>query len=141
MKPTQTLGLALASLFSYQSMATELCIEVDNIQTLQGTIRTVVVDSKAGFDGEAKPVGAFVVPASQSSLSVCIDGFAEGEYALRVMQDVDGDEELATNLIGAPAEPWGTSNNAKGSFGPPKWKQARFELKGERVIQNITLNN
>ena len=141
MKHTQTLGLAFASLFSYQSMATELCIEVDNIQTLQGTIRTVVVDSKAGFDGEAKPAGAFVVPASQSSLSVCIDGFAEGEYALRVMQDVDGDEELATNLIGAPAEPWGTSNNAKGSFGPPKWKQARFELKGERVIQNITLNN
>ena len=135
------LAMTLIASASTQLSAGELCIEIDGIKDLKGTIRTVIVDSKDGFDGGASPVGAFVLPAHSTTMGVCVNGLNEGEYALRIMHDVDGDEELDTNLLGMPSEPWGTSNNAKGSFGPPKWEDARFELGASSLTQNIQLNH
>jgi uncharacterized protein (DUF2141 family) len=63
-----------------------------------------------------------------------------GTYALRVMHDRNGNQTLDSNLVGMPTEPWGFSNNAAGSFGPPGWDDARFEL-GDDQRQTITLNH
>jgi uncharacterized protein (DUF2141 family) len=32
------------------------------------------------------------------------------------------------SFVGKPKEPFGFSNGATGNFGPPKWRDARFEL-------------
>ena len=37
-------------------------------------------------------------------------------------------------MVGMPKEPWGMSNNARGNFGPPKFEDARFELKGDTSL-------
>jgi uncharacterized protein (DUF2141 family) len=63
-----------------------------------------------------------------------------GEYALSVFHDVDGDGRMARNFFGLPKEPAGLSNNAVPRFGPPKWKDARFELRDKPVTQRIRLN-
>lgn len=63
-----------------------------------------------------------------------------GEYALSVFQDVDGNGEMARNFMGIPKEPAGLSNNAVARFGPPKYKDAKFEIADQPVEQRIKLN-
>lgn len=65
----------------------------------------------------------------------------EGEYAIYLFQDKDNNNELKSNWIGIPKEPVGTSNNAKGSMGPPKYKDALFIVTTQPHIQDINLAN
>ena len=40
---------------------------------------------------------------------------------------------MDTNFLGIPKEPIACSNNAKGSFGPPKFKDAKFAIAEEET--------
>jgi len=61
-----------------------------------------------------------------------------GTYAVTVYHDVNDNQKLDTNWIGIPKEPVAISNNAKGRLGPPKWKDASFELR--EATQELTVN-
>ena len=49
-----------------------------------------------------------------------------GSYAISGFQDFDGNGIMSGNFLGIPKEPFGFSNNARGKFGPPKWRDAVF---------------
>jgi len=51
-----------------------------------------------------------------------------GLYAVSGFQDIDGNLVMSGNFLGIPKEPFGFSNNAKGKFGPPKWRDAVFNF-------------
>ncbi|MBT8261203.1 MAG: DUF2141 domain-containing protein [Bacteroidia bacterium] len=57
----------------------------------------------------------------------------DGIYAISCYHDEDDNGELNMFLGMIPSEPYGTSNNARGFFGPPKWEDARFELRDGEV--------
>lgn len=61
-----------------------------------------------------------------------------GTYAISVYHDADDDGELDT-LLGIPTEDTGRSNDAPARFGPPKWEDAKFEVKAGTVKQIINL--
>lgn len=107
---------------------TVLHLSIDNIRTDQGPVMVEILNSEAAFDGKAPAISSLILPAREGSISAVIDALPAGEYAIRVMHDVDSDGELKTNMVGMPKEPWGISNNAAGRFGPPKWEDARFTL-------------
>ncbi|MFK7914163.1 MAG: DUF2141 domain-containing protein [Pseudomonadales bacterium] len=106
----------------------ELHLSIDNIRTDQGPIMIQVMNSEAAFNGKAAAIASLILPAREGSVSAVLNALPAGEYAIRVMHDVDGDGELKTNMVGMPKEPWGISNNAAGRFGPPQWEDARFTL-------------
>jgi uncharacterized protein (DUF2141 family) len=63
-----------------------------------------------------------------------------GEYAASVFLDTNGDGKLDTNAIGGAKEPWGVSQNAKSKrFGPPLYKDAKFNYQGGPVTLKIQL--
>ena len=62
----------------------------------------------------------------------------EGTYAISFIHDENDNGKMDTNFMGIPKEDYGCSNNAKGFMGPPKWKDAKFELKSDKTI-DITL--
>lgn len=62
----------------------------------------------------------------------------DGTYAISVFHDEDNDGELDT-ILGIPREDTGSSNDAPARFGPPKWEDAKFEVKGGTVKQIINL--
>jgi uncharacterized protein (DUF2141 family) len=63
----------------------------------------------------------------------------DGTYAISVFHDKNEDEKLNT-FLGIPTENYAASNNAPSKFGPPKWKDAKFEVRnGEIVKQKISL--
>jgi len=63
-----------------------------------------------------------------------------GSYAISVVYDEDSDGELDLNLFGIPSEGFGFSNDARASFGPPKWRKTRFEISEGTTAINIRLD-
>lgn len=57
----------------------------------------------------------------------------DGVYAISCYHDEDSNGELNMRMGIIPSEPYGTSNNARGFMGPPKWKDAKFEVKNGEV--------
>jgi uncharacterized protein (DUF2141 family) len=54
-----------------------------------------------------------------------------GEYAASVFLDKNSNGKLDTNAIGSAKEPWGVSRNAAHKrFGPPLYKDAKFDYEG-----------
>ena len=51
-----------------------------------------------------------------------------GTYALSLYHDENNNGMLDTNFFGIPKEPYGFSNDARGTFGPPKYTAAQFEF-------------
>ena len=63
-----------------------------------------------------------------------------GEYAASVFLDKNGNGKLDTNAIGSPKEPWGVSQGAQSKrFGPPLYKDAKFNYEGGAVTIPIEL--
>ena len=63
-----------------------------------------------------------------------------GEYAASVFLDKNGNGKLDTNAIGSAKEPWGVSRNAAHKrFGPPLYKDAKFDYQGGPVTVEIEL--
>lgn len=51
-----------------------------------------------------------------------------GEYAVSIFHDKNGNGKFDMFLGFLPKEDYGCSNQAKGSFGPPTWIDAKFTL-------------
>jgi len=63
-----------------------------------------------------------------------------GEYAASVFLDRNRNGKLDTNAIGSAKEPWGVSQDAKSKrFGPPLYKDAKFDYRGGAVTITIKL--
>ena len=95
------------------------------------------------FDSEEdflkQPVASQAKPVDESGKTVFVlEDLSPKTYAVSVIHDMDSDGELDTGFLGIPSEPVGMSNNAKGRFGPPSFKQCAFELSEDLSIE-ITL--
>ena len=62
-----------------------------------------------------------------------------GEYAIKVYHDANNDDKLNKNFLGMPTEEYGFSNNARGSFGPPSWDDAKFMFNSAKDTLHITI--
>lgn len=56
----------------------------------------------------------------------------KGSYALSAFHDQNANGKLDTNFIGLPIEDYGASRNARGTFGPPSFDDAKFSYGGGR---------
>ena len=117
----------------------ELRVEISNVGTSEGMLYIQILAGEEAFKASAPAIAQFILPAAEPVVAFTLDSLPAGDYAIRVMHDLDGDGELATNMVGMPKEPWGISNNAKGRFGPPKWDAAHFTFPAV-ATQTIELN-
>jgi uncharacterized protein (DUF2141 family) len=51
-----------------------------------------------------------------------------GKYAISSFYDANNNTKLDKNFLGAPTEKYGFSNNARGTFGPPDFKDQLVEV-------------
>ena len=63
-----------------------------------------------------------------------------GDYAIAVHHDENSNDEVDTNFIGIPTEDMGASNNAKGSFGPPSFEDAKFSFRSKEKTLKINMD-
>ncbi len=114
-----------------------LTINVTNLTTTEGTVMVQIMQGEAQFNGDEPSIASMMSRATDEEMTFSTR-LPAGEYAIRVMHDVNNNGEMDSNFVGMPTEPWAMSNNAKGNFGPPKWEEAKFELNGS-VKQTLPL--
>jgi uncharacterized protein (DUF2141 family) len=69
--------------------------------------------------------------ASKGDLEIVIHDLHAGKYAIASYHDENGNGKLDTNALGIPEEGYGFSNDARGTFGPPKFSEAAFDFDGK----------
>ena len=110
----------------------EACTEirVEGLTVGRGRLQVALFDSEAAFRKDAL-VALTIRVGSASTWRSTLCGLP-AEVAVVVTQDVDGDGELDTNVVGIPREPWGASG--RGTLGPPSWKSARVATTAPVVV-------
>ncbi len=135
-----SLAGGLWALLMTQLLAAQtLTITLDNVATEKGTIMVQVMQGEAEFKGDTPAIASFMQRAQKGTMTFQAS-LPAGEYAFRVMHDVNDNGELDSNFVGMPKEPWAMSNNAKGNFGPPSWKSVKFTVADQPVSQTVKLS-
>jgi len=116
----------------------ELRVRLHGVSEGEGSLVCALFEDEASFDGDRGPLRSAVVPATGESVEWTLE-LPFGAYAVKVYQDLDGDGELDRGPLRAPTEPYGISNDARGTFGPPPWEKARFEVDQPAVSLDISI--
>ena len=106
-----------------------------------GEIHLAIYESAAVFEGDRGDTGGpqtgiftgSIQPAGPEDFTATFK-LPDGTYAVGVFHDVDGDEALSKNFLGIPTEPFGFSNNVRGRFGPPSFKDASISITADMAI-------
>lgn len=110
-------------------------VEIHNFETNDGMALVGLYNSEGTFLKEEYK--GKIVKISNNKAVLSFDGLPDSFYAVTVVHDEDGNEDLTTNFLGIPTERIGSSNDAPARFGPPKWKDAMFEIKNGQIQKKI----
>ena len=70
--------------------------------------------------------------------SITFTNVTPGTYAITLFHDKNGNKTMDFEPNGMPKEMYGVSNNPM-SYGPPQWKDAKFEVGTEPITMEIRL--
>ncbi|MBK8497596.1 MAG: DUF2141 domain-containing protein [Flavobacteriales bacterium] len=114
-------------LFAYATSAQSV-LDVEVVLSdpdAEGTLRLALCPNESAFDAD-KGSTLHTVKAGGGPVRFRIADLVPGVYAIKIFHDVNNNGELDTNWLGIPTEPYGFSNDAMGTFGPPAFKDASF---------------
>ena len=112
----------------------ELSVAVHGVPSSEGKISVAVYNSEEGFLKFDKVFKCDSIVAQKGVTHLSIKNIPEGEYALAVFYDENGNDKLDTNWLGIPKEKVAFSNAKMKTFGPPAFKECSF-----RVVNDLAL--
>jgi uncharacterized protein (DUF2141 family) len=110
------------------ALAGDLTIEVSGITPDRGRIYVAVYDRADSFPTSGRQLVGQVLDPTARHLTAHFKDLPPGQYAAVAYQDSNGNGKLDKNFLGIPQEPYGFSNRARGSVGPPKFSEAAITL-------------
>ncbi len=138
-KPASTAAarsaLALAAVCGLSAPvgAADLTVVVHNVRSGEGQVMLGVFDNASSFPKNVAR-GLQVAAAARDAsgrVTLVVRNLPPGSYALSAYHDLDANGRLNNNLLGLPSEPYGFSNNARGTLGPPSFQAAAFVVPEE----------
>src|SRR5215469_107610 len=114
-----------------QSGTATLRVRVSGVRNHKGRIALALFPSEAGFPGDgskAVRLEQAEIDAQTQSAQFVLEGVPYGVYAASVFHDENMNGRLDKNLVGAPKEGYGASNNPRKRMGPPPFDEAKFSL-------------
>lgn len=124
--------------FGSMAAADTLTLRVET-KTASGMLRAAVFDSQEAFDAN-ETIAVGMGPAVEGVTEVRVENLKAGTYGIAIFHDLNGNEVLDRNLMGAPNEPFGFSTNPQIQFSAPSFDDFMFEFAGEQAEINIMLN-
>ncbi|MFY7811513.1 MAG: DUF2141 domain-containing protein [Flavobacterium sp.] len=109
-----------------------LTVNVTGFKNNKGKVMVAMYDSEGNF--LKKMIFGAVGKIEQQKSKVVFEKIPVGVYAVSLFHDENDNNKLDTNFMGIPKERYASSNDAKGFMGPPKYDDAKFELKKDKVI-------
>ncbi len=127
-----TVGLATSA----SSDTLKLIIET---RTEGGNILAAVYSSADAFE-KGQPTTNAIGVVSDGKSELEISDLTPGTYGIALFHDLNENWKLDRNLLGAPNEPFGFSNNPVIMFSAPKFEEFTFKFDGQPLELVITLN-
>ena len=114
-----------------------ITLEFSGMKSDKGDLYIALYNSEASF--LKKPLKGTVVKVIDKKATVVLNDIAIGTYAVSAFHDENDNKKMDTNFFGIPKEPIGISNDATGFMGPPKYKNAKFEV-SKNIKLSININ-
>lgn len=128
MKKQALATAALIALLPLCSQAADVTLEVEGLDTARlsgASLMVAVFTEPARWLRQPQAGHRFSLEAAANGkLTVVLKDLPDGPLALSLFQDANANGRLDMNAMGIPVEPYGFSNNAAGSFGPPQFEHA-----------------
>jgi uncharacterized protein (DUF2141 family) len=118
--------------------ASELTVTITDIRAAEGSMMVSLVNTDAAWNNQAKPVAARKVAAGKGEMTFKFSDLPDGNYAVQVMHDENGNDKLDANFLGIPTEGYGFSNNPS-VMRRARFDEARFEVGLENKAITIRL--
>tara|TARA_B100000575_G_scaffold290153_1_gene293258 strand:- start:10943 stop:11407 length:465 start_codon:yes stop_codon:yes gene_type:complete len=100
-----------------------LDIEIINLKSNKGFIHISIQDKN-----KDQVAAAVFLKINNRKSSISFDSLTIGSYAIQFYHDENKNRKLDVNLIGIPKESFGSSNDVKPVFAPPKFEKMLFDL-------------
>lgn len=106
----------------------------------KGLARVALFEGEKGFPEEFKEAKETLsIEIKDKEAKGVFKDIPHGEYAISVLHDENKDGKMNKNIFGVPREGYGTSNDARGSWGAPKYKDAKFKLEKDKLEMTIKM--
>ncbi|MGF1449668.1 MAG: DUF2141 domain-containing protein [Opitutales bacterium] len=120
-----------------KASTSNLLVRANGLENSKGQVCYALFRTSGEF--AEVPFRRGVAPVSGKKSHVLFTNIPHGDYALAVFHDRNKNFKLDKNFVGVPTERYGFSNNARGTFGPPDWKDVKFTLAGELGELTVTV--
>lgn len=112
----------------------QITVDVHDVPSSKGKISVAVYNKKEGFLKFENVFKCDSIVAKKGITHIAIKDLPEGEYALAIFHDENGNDKLDTNWLGIPKEKVAFSNAKMKTFGPPAFKECAFKVEKNTKI-------
>lgn len=113
-----------AAIIALPTFAHELTLSVNNIKSIKGNLLVAVYDKEEHYNTNSNWVAAKQVKVAGMTMSLGFADLPAGNYAIKLFQDENENNQIDIGANGIPTELYGFSNNG-GSYGPPSFDEAK----------------
>ncbi|WP_282048949.1 DUF2141 domain-containing protein [Maribacter aquivivus] len=129
------ISLMSTSLFAQHNLS----LHIDGVASEKGNICFAVYNDEGSFLKFDKVYKSGSEKAVKGKTAFDITDLPEGDYAIAIFHDANGNKNLDTNMLGIPKEQIAFSKGKMKMFGPPKYKECVFTV-NSNMEMNIRLN-
>jgi uncharacterized protein (DUF2141 family) len=117
----------------------KLTVRIKGLTNTKGQVLVNLFNKKKGFPTDQKKAYSYKITALEAKeIVIEFTDIPFGIYGAGAVHDANSNLKMDTNFFGVPREGYGASNDAKGRFGPPSFKDASFSIDRDKV--SITIN-
>ncbi len=112
----------------------KLDVNVYNVPSSEGKVSVAIYDSAQSFLKFEEVIKSGSTSAQKGMTTLQFENLPEGEYAIALFHDQNGNDALDTNWLGIPKEKVAFSKAKMRAFGPPKYKDCAFSVSSDGKI-------
>ena len=117
-----------------------LTIVVTGFENDDGEVLIAVSNSRETYESNDSAFVGVKVKIENKKAEYTFEELPFGEYAIKLFHDENMDGELDSNFLGIPTEDYGFSNNARGTFGPADYDDAKFLFEQTEMTMEISVD-
>jgi uncharacterized protein (DUF2141 family) len=110
-----------------------LRIEIETTKYNKGQIAIALFDDAEQFLNT--PLISKAEKVKDNKVVFLFNSLPTGTYSFSYFHDLNLNDELDTNFMGIPKEPYGFSNNKQGRFGPPDFEECKILLEKDTTLK------
>jgi len=109
-----------------------ITVAVSGLRSSKGKVGCALFTGPRGFPKDPNAASQRLwCKIDQGAATCAFEPVAAGTYAVACFHDENDNGKIDTGLFGIPTEGTVVSNHAKGTFGPPKYDDAKFAFSAQ----------